>query len=217
MPVPQELAELPYAAHLEPHEGMLAREQEYREVHFKDLALSDCEAANCRVTESAFTGVNFTRGTFGRTRLSDVWCSRTRWVGTDLAETDWFGAVFRDSFFAGVEAYGAKFRQVTFQECKVNTLNLRSATLADVVFDRCDLGEVDFGEATLTNVTFPGSTLRGARFAKAALKKVDFRGAVRLDVVGDCGSLRGAVIDTSQLLALAPALAQTLGILVETP
>ncbi len=215
MPVPQELADLTYAGYLEPFAGQLAREEEYSEIHFSDMEFDDCIAANGRFTESAFTSVAFTNGTFGRTRLSNVWLSRTRWVGTDLTETNWLDAVFLDSFFAGVEAYGAKLRSVTFQECKVDTLHLRSATLQDVVFDRCDLGEVDFGEASLTNVTFPGSRLRRARFVKATLKKVDFRGAAELDVTGECESLRGSVIDSGQLAELAPALAHTLGIIVK--
>lgn len=171
MPAPQDLAALPYAGYLEPFAGRWAREEEYTETHVADTAFDDCEAANGRIAERAFTGVTFTRGTFGRTRLRDVWLSRTRWVGTDLTETDWLDAAVLHSSFAGVEAYGARLRRVTFQECKFNTLNLRAATLQDVVVDRCDLGEVDFGEATLTNVTFPGSRLRRARFVNATLKK----------------------------------------------
>jgi uncharacterized protein YjbI with pentapeptide repeats len=214
-PCPKKLADLPYAGYLERFEGELSRGGEYAEVHFRDAEFDDCEAANGRVTESAFTGVAFTKGTFGRTRLSDVWLSRTRWVGTNLGETQWLDAAFLDSFLAAVAAYGATLRRVTFQECKVDTLNLRSAMVQDVVFDRCDLGDVDFGEATLTNVTFPGSRLRRARFVKATLKQVDFRGAAELDVAGDCAPLRGAVIDSGQLAELAPALAHTLGIVVK--
>ena len=83
------------------------------------------------------------------------------------------------------------------------------------MFDRCELMEVDFGEATLTNLRFPGSRLRRMRFAGAALKKVDLTGATELDVAGGIESLRGAIIDSVQLIDLAPALAVTLGITVK--
>jgi uncharacterized protein YjbI with pentapeptide repeats len=215
MPVVQALADLPYAGYLEHHDGELAPGEQYAEIHVSDAELDGAQAASARFTESAFTGVTFTEGTFRRARLNDVWLSKTRWVGTDLAETEWLDAAFLDSFLAGVAAYGTALRRVTFQECKVNTLNLRSAGLHDVVFDRCDINEIDFGEATLANVTFPGTTLRRARFTGATLTKVDFRGAVELDVPEGAGSLGGAIIDPGQLAELAPALAHTLGIVVK--
>jgi uncharacterized protein YjbI with pentapeptide repeats len=214
MPVPQELAELPYAQYLEPYDGELAPEGDYTGVHVTDAEFEDFDAGNSRVGESAFTGVNFTNGTFARARLSDAWFDRTRWVGTELVETDWREVIVRNSFLAGIEAYGARLRRVTFQECKINMLNLRGTTVQDVVFDRCDLIEVDFGGAALTGVTFPGSTLRRARFTTATLKKVDFREATELDVAAGGESLGGAVIDRGQLADLAPTLAQALGITV---
>lgn len=49
----------------------------------------------------------------------------------------------------------------------------------------------------------------------AVLERVDLRGAVALDLADGHDSLRGAVIDTRQLLELAPALADALGITVK--
>lgn len=215
MPVPQVLEELPYATYLEQFEGDLTREGDYTEVLLADTELEDFDAGGSRVGESAFTGVTFTNGRFLRTRFNDVWCNRTRWVSTNLAEADLRDVSVLGSFLGGVEAYGATLRRVTFQECKINTLNLRGATVQDVVFDRCELTEVDLGQATLTNVTFPGSTVRRMRLGKATLKRVDFRGAAELDMADGCESLSGAVIDSTQLAELAPALAQTLGIVVK--
>lgn len=74
---------------------------------------------------------------------------------------------------AGVQAYEAKLRRVTFRECKVHTLNLRGAALRGVVFDRCELADLDLDGATLTNVSFPGSTARRVSLRTATLTKVD--------------------------------------------
>lgn len=215
MPVPQVLEDLPYARYLEGFDGDLAREGDYTELLFADIEFEDFDAGNSRVGESAFTGVTFTNGRLPHTRINAVWFNRTRWVSINLSEADWLDVTVLGSFFAGVEAYAAKLRRVTFQECKINTLNLRGATVQDVVFDRCELAEVDFGAATLTNVTFPGSTVRRIMLGKSTLKKVDFRGAAELDVASGYESLRGAVIDSTQLAELAPALAHTLGIVVK--
>jgi uncharacterized protein YjbI with pentapeptide repeats len=215
MPVVQVLADLPYAGYLEPHDGELAPGAEYTEIHVEDTELEDCQAAGAHVTESAFTGVTFTGGTFRRGRLHDVWLSKTRWVGTSLAETGLLDVTFLDSYLAGVEAYGATLRGVRFQECKVDTLNLRAAKLRDVVFDRCELKELDLGGSTLSGVAFPGSALRRARFTGATLTNVDLRGTTELDVAEGADSLRGALIDSRQLAELAPVLAHTLGIVVK--
>jgi uncharacterized protein YjbI with pentapeptide repeats len=215
MPVPQELADLPYADYLQPHEGGLGREGELVELRFDEAEYEDFDAGNSRIRESAFTGVSFTDGSFDRARLSDAWFHRTRWVSTSMVDSDWLDVTILDSFLAGVQAHGSRLRRVTFQECKIDTLNLRGAAVRDVVFDRCELRELDFDEATLTNVTFPGSALRRVILGKATLKKVDFRGATELGLVADSQSLQGAVIDSTQLIELAPVLAQALGITVK--
>ena len=215
MPVPQALEDLPYAKYLEEFEGALTRDAAYVEQLFADRELEDTDAGNCRVTESAICRVNFTNGRLLRARFHDVWINRTQWVGTSLAEVDWLDVVVLGSSFAGVEAHGSSLRRVTFQECRIDTLNLRGAKIQDVVFDRCELSDVDLDEAIVSNLTFPESRVRRLRIGKATLKKVDFRGAAELDVASGYDSMRGAVIDSGQLVELAPGLAHSLGIVVK--
>jgi uncharacterized protein YjbI with pentapeptide repeats len=215
MPVPRALDDLPYAGSLEPHHGQLAADGYYDAVHLGNDEFDDCQAGHSRFIECAFTGVSFSGGTLRRSRFNDVWLHGTRWVGTDLAETAWTDATILSSVLAGVESFGAKLRRVVFSECKLNSVNFRTAVLQDVVFDNCVLRDVDWGEATLINVRFPGSTLERAQFAKATMKNVDFRGAPDLGVASGCDAMNGAVIDSGQLMQLAPMLAHTLGITVE--
>jgi uncharacterized protein YjbI with pentapeptide repeats len=212
MPAPQSLEELAYASYLQEHDEPLTYDGNYTEVHLTGVELEGFEAGHAKFIESAFTGVTVTNGGLERTRFSDVWLSRNRWVGVRLADAEWLDVTMLDSALAGVQAYSSRLRRVVFQRCKIDTLNLRGATLADVEFDGCDLTELDCAGATLTNVTFPGSTIRRARFSGAKLKKVDFRGARELDVADGADSLRGAIVDGHQLMELAPALAAALGI-----
>ncbi|HYZ55915.1 MAG TPA: pentapeptide repeat-containing protein, partial [Streptosporangiaceae bacterium] len=69
----------------------------------------------------------------------------------------------------------------------------------------------DFGGATLKRASFPGSRLTRADFSRATLEKVDLRGA-DLEITAGYSSLRGAVINSAQLMAIAPMLARQLGI-----
>ncbi|WP_328471730.1 pentapeptide repeat-containing protein [Actinoplanes sp. NBC_00393] len=214
MRVARDLASLPYARYLQPFTGALEPGDDHSEIHLDDVEVDEAQAGGSRFSESAMTAVTFTGGNFERVRLDDVWISRSRWIGGSWAESGLLNVTILDGVLAGVQAYGATWRRVVVQDCKVDSLNLRGAKLQDVEFRDCDLSEVDFGGATLNGVTFPGTALRRARFGRATVKKLDLRGARELDIAEGWDSLRGAVIDSGQLAEAAPALAQTLGIVV---
>ncbi|MBL7260551.1 pentapeptide repeat-containing protein [Paractinoplanes lichenicola] len=209
------LQDLPYAAHLRPWDTELERDGDYAEVHIDGAEFDEAEASSSRFSECAFTSVTFTGGDFGHVRLDDVWISKSRWIGGGWAEADLMDTSILDGVLAGVQAYGSQWRRVIVRDCKIDSLNLRGARLQDVEFRDCDLSEVDFGQATLAGVTFPGSSIRRARFTKATIKKLDLRGARTLDVAEGWESLRGAIIDSNQLMESAAALAHTLGITVK--
>ncbi|GAA2431433.1 pentapeptide repeat-containing protein [Streptomyces macrosporus] len=212
MPAPRELADLPYAEYLEPFDGRLERERLHDTVHVEGVEFEDADAGLARFTECAFSSVGFVGGRYRRARFNDVWLHTVRWVGADLAETDWLDAEIVSGAFAGVEAFGARMRRVTFFNCKFDSVNVRAAALRDVSFVDCLLRDVDLGGATLTNVAFPGSTLDGVRLEKARMEKVDLRDVAGLRITAGHDALRGAVIGSAQLLDLAPALAHVLGI-----
>ncbi|MFP8902694.1 pentapeptide repeat-containing protein [Streptomyces atacamensis] len=213
-PAPRELADLPYAEYLQPFGGggRLERERTYDTVHFDGETFHDADAGGAGFVESAFTSVEFDGGRYRRTRFNDVWLHTVRWVGADLAETDWTDAEAVSGALAGVEAFEARMRRVTFFNCKFDSVNLRAARLRDVCFVDCLLRDVDFGEAALEGVAFPGSVLDGVRLEKARLARVDLRGAAGLGITAGHDSLRGAIVGAAQLLDLAPALARALGI-----
>ncbi|MGI8336078.1 pentapeptide repeat-containing protein [Actinomadura scrupuli] len=210
----QELSELPFATALVPHDGSWSPDETYDGVHVDGGTLTAAGAVGSRFIECAFTRVTFDGGSFRRSRLSEVWSREVRLVATDLAESDWLDAAFVSTVVAGAQAYNARLRRVTFRGCKIDSVNFRSAGLIDVVFDDCLLRDVDFSGANLERTRFPGSRLSGVDFTKATLKKVDLRGA-QLEISGGYESLRGAIIDTTQLIDLAPTFAQVLGITVK--
>ncbi|MDJ0342543.1 pentapeptide repeat-containing protein [Streptomyces sp. H10-C2] len=211
----EEIADLPYAGLLRPHEGGLEVDERYDTVHFDRLVLEDEKASGAHFLECAITDCTFTGTPMRGARFNDVWAQATRFTGTGLAESSWLDTAFTACALAGIEAYGSVLRRVVFRQCKFDSVNLRSATLQDVVFEDCVLRDVDLGGARLTGVTFPGTRLERVHLARATLKKADLRGAVTLDLADGYESLKGALISTPQLFDLAPALAQTLGITVK--
>ncbi|WP_051939635.1 pentapeptide repeat-containing protein [Phaeacidiphilus oryzae] len=214
-PAARELADLPWAPHLTGFSGELEREGDYDTVLFEGGEHTGADCGNARFVETAFESTGFDAVRFRRARFNDVWLHQVRMVGCDLAETNWLDAEWSGGLLAGLEFYGAPLRRVVFRNCKLDSVNLRTAELREVAFVDCLLREVDFGGATLTDVSFPGSTLERALFQRARLKRVDLREAAALGITSGWEDLRGATISSPQLLDLAPALADSLGLLVQ--
>jgi uncharacterized protein YjbI with pentapeptide repeats len=209
----RELADLPFASVLAPSRDGLAPDGEYDGVHFDQISFDEPQAASSRFIECAFTGVSVQGGRLTRARFSDVWLRDVRLVTTGLAQTEWLDVTLAGSLAAGVEAYGARLRRVTFRGCKLDSVNFRDAALTEVTFEQCELSDVDFGGATLTRAAFPDSRLTRTDFSRTQLAATDLRGA-ELGIIIGPESLRGAIVSTAQLGFLAPLLAQTMGITV---
>jgi uncharacterized protein YjbI with pentapeptide repeats len=215
----RELADLPYAAALTGYTGPWAQDETYDGIHVDggavaDGVVKDMDAPHARFLECALTQVTIEGGSLRRARLNEVWMRDVRFVATDLAESEWLDVTVIGGVLAGAQAHGAHLRRVVVQGGKLDSVNLRSAGLTDVRFENCVLRGVDFAGAELTRVSFPGCRLSDVDLTGVTLTKVDLRGA-ELGITGDSGSLRGAVISTTQLLDLAPFLAAALGITVE--
>jgi uncharacterized protein YjbI with pentapeptide repeats len=210
---PRELADLPYASVLRPHEGGLRSHGEYDGEHFDRLELDDPAAASARFLECAFTGVKMNGGQFRRARFIDVWLQDVQLVTTGLAETSWQDVTITGAVLAGTEAYGAQLSRVTLRGCKLDSVNFRDAKLSDVRLDGCLLRDVDFAGASLTRTVFTDCRLEKTDLSRVTLDQVDLRGA-ELGIIIGPDSLRGAMVTTGQLVMLAPLLAETLGITV---
>lgn len=116
------------------------------------------------------------------------------------------------SAFAGLQFHGAELRRVTFTGCKLDSVNLRASELVDVDFVDCVMSEIDLSGAALENVRFPGCRLNAVKLAGSRLTRVEFQDAVELAVVDGINGLRGASINYTQLLDLAPAFATAAGV-----
>lgn len=215
MTAPQSLAELPFADTLRPFEGKLGAfgEDDYDAVHFDGTVFDEPAVGGGRFMDCAFESVRFEGGRLRGSRFSDVWFHESRLISTDLAHTEWTDAAFVAVGAAGIQAFDAQLRRVVFERCKFDSINLRGARLIEVVFDNCLLRDADFGGAALTKVSFPGSRLIEADFTKAVCEQVDLSGA-QLGITAGFDALRGTMVDSGQLVELAPHLAQSLGITV---
>jgi uncharacterized protein YjbI with pentapeptide repeats len=209
------MAELPYAHRLEPFHGELVRDDDHEGVLFDGCVFEDPDAGGSAFTECALSNLSFDRGRYRRCRFDDVWLHTVRMVGADFAETNWMDVELAAGILAGTEISGSRMRRVTFRNCKFDSVNARMTHLREVFFVDCLLRDVDFAGATLTDVAFPGSTLERVLLDRATFTRVDLREANGLGIASGLDAMSGAIINTGQLLDLAPAFAQLLGITVQ--
>lgn len=91
---------------------------------------------------------------------------------------------------------------------------IEGAQIENVDFEDSVLRGADFQGARLRAVRFAGCQLLETDFTKAKLDRVDLRGS-ELAPAGSLLSMRGAIVDSIQLLELSRPLANELGIRVE--
>ncbi len=175
--------------------------------------LSGQDAGTARFLECRFEGCDLTEVRAPRARFSETGLYAVHGAGLDLSGSTWQDCVVRGGRLGAVALYDAELTRVRFEGCKIDFLNLRGARLRDVQFVDCQLVEPDFAEATLTGVDFSGSRLVAPDLGRATLSKVDLSQALLTSPRG-VASLSGATISRLQLIELADAFADELGITV---
>ncbi len=193
--------------------GVLSPEEDYDGLSFRGLDLASARATSSRFLDCTVEECDLSGAQLAGSRWTDSSLLRVRGVGTELSDASLLDVEVTDARLGAVAAYGSTWRRVTVCGGKIEFLNLRGATLREVRFEDCLLVEPDFGDATLRDVSFSGSTLVGPQFRGATLTSVDLSDARLVEPKG-LTSLRGATVSRVQLLELADAFADQLGITV---
>lgn len=173
--------------------------------------ISHLIAKSFSASEIRLEKVNATQAKLEKTSFSDVVLVNCDLIATALPEASWCRVAIKNSRCSGLQLQPSTLKDVTFTGCKLNLANFRLSKLTNICFADCVLDEADFYAAELQNVVFMNCTLDKTEFSSAKLRRVDFRTSDIIGVKG-IGSLAGAIIDSAQLVTLAPLLASVLKI-----
>lgn len=185
-------------------------------LRFTGTDLTGVHAEGAAVLECVFDSADLSDSGWAGSRWSGSTLRGTRAIGIDLSRTTWNEVTVLDPRWGAVEAFGCSWRQVTVTGGKIDFANLRGSELREVRFVDVMLVGLELAEATLIDVTFEGCTLRDPEFGRARLTRVDLSGAALERPLG-VTSLAGASISRLQLLDLADAFADQLGVHVVDP
>lgn len=186
---------------------------EHERVRIAALATADCEAASGRFSEAQLEDVELDGSKLRDLSMVDVIAERL-----SAANGDWGGATLRrvslgGSRLTGLDLGEAELEDVLFRDCRLEYANFRNSAIEHATFSGCLLRGADFQGARLRAVRFEGCRLAEADFSRAALEAVDLRGS-ELTLAGSLLGLRGAIVDSVQVMELSRPLAAELGISV---
>lgn len=189
----------------------LEAEGDYEALDFVDRdfagqAADDAAFLGCRMERCGLDDVSIRRGRITECHLADVHA-----VNLDVRDSIWRDSLVTGGRIGALTASGATWTAVRLRGGKLNFVDLSASRLTDVVFEGCVIGELDLADAHLQSVRFATCTVDELNVAGARLERVDLSGAA-LRMLRGIGSLRGAVVSETQLLDLAPLLAEHVGL-----
>jgi uncharacterized protein YjbI with pentapeptide repeats len=183
-------------------------------VRLQSAALDGAEAGSGRFEQVYLSEVSFEGAKLRALELVDVSGERV-----SAANGNWGAALLRRVYFhearlTGLDLSEARIEEAHFKSCKLDYANFRHSAIEYATFEDCVLTHADFQGARIYATAFSGCQLADADFSKAELAHVDLRGS-QLALAGSVLGLRGAIVDSLQLIELSPLIAHELGIVVE--
>jgi len=180
---------------------------------FDGLTLETLALGGARIEASRLAGVRAAEADLRGTTISEAIVEQLDVPVVRAARTRWRDVRFEGGRLGSAELYEAEWRSVHFVGCKLGFVKLRGSELRDVQFTDCVVDELDLASTEALRLAFPGTRIRRFDVSRATLRDVDLRGCDIEELAG-VASLRGAVVDSAQLMLLAPLLASEAGIRV---
>ncbi|QBI21615.1 pentapeptide repeat-containing protein [Egibacter rhizosphaerae] len=200
---------------LEPagHGAVPVDEGRYEQVRFDRADWRGVEAAHVEIDAVAFEDVDLTAARLPSARLTDVRLTSSDATNADLDHGTLLRVEIERTKLLGVDCAGAFLTDVRFVDCKLTLASFRFARLRRVEFVDCDLRQATFQGCDLRRTAFAGCELGEVEFSHSTHETTDLRGSRLIDLRG-VDALRGAIVDSAQLVDLAPSLAAGVGLRV---
>jgi uncharacterized protein YjbI with pentapeptide repeats len=168
------------------------------------VTLTDCGIRSATLSEAILRSAQVVDSQVQDGFATTLLASRSAWRGVRLERLR----------VGSAELFDADLVSVALRASKVDDLNARGARWTDVLLEDCVIATLDLAGARLRRVAFDGCRIGTLELSGTTCTHVDLR-TTSIGHVNGLEGLRGATIDTGQLIELAPALARHLGIAVE--
>jgi uncharacterized protein YjbI with pentapeptide repeats len=143
--------------------------------------------------------------------LVDVGAADLDWANERAPRVSLQRVELRQCRLTGADLAEATLRDVTFEDCRIDLVNLRYARLERVVFRDCRMTECDLYESSLKDVLFERCELREGTLSGCKLERVELRGCDLAGVRG-ADALRGARMPWGDVVENAALFASVVGV-----
>lgn len=164
------------------------------------------EWVSCELASCVLASTSWTRARFADTLFDDCDLANAR-----LERSAAHRVVLERSRLTGLDASGSDLLDVDARHATADRSSWRGASVERARFEDCGLASSDWTGARLRDVSFIRCDLTGADFTAATMERVSFEACVLAGLNGVDG-LRGARVDSANLVDLAAMLAGALGI-----
>jgi len=174
---------------------------------YESCAVSHEDLTNQVADQVTFDAVRLSNVTLRNTELTTLRLKDVRFDACDLANAQWYKAVFHRVELVGCRMVGfkageAQLHNTLLRDCQAKLANFRFATFKAVRFEHCDLVDTAFQGADLSGAIFADCDLTNAEMVGVKLVGTDLRGSKLDGVKIGPDDLRGAVVDPAQAVAL---------------
>lgn len=174
----------------------------------------DIEVDGVELSSTRLANLRLTGRRIDRLRMVDVLVEDCELSGVNIPAANLVRVEFRRCRMSGLSAPNLRARHVRYIDCRADGASFRMSNWDSAELSEVDLREADFHAATLAGARFLGCDLTGADFSTAKAAGVALHRST-LEGIRGADSLRGAVINSDQILALAVPLFGALGIVVD--
>lgn len=191
--------------------GAFKAEASLEHCYFDDADLSGKVAGAISLDEVAMKKVSLTNASLDKLAALDVRFINCDFSAARCPEASFQRASISSGRMTGWDCSRGFFKDVEFTDCKLDLANFRFAKFTRVRFMSCVLTDADFISAELRDVSFEDCLLERTEFTQCGMKNVDLRTSQLIDLKG-WQYLKGAIIDSVQLMSAAPYFANELGL-----
>ena len=187
---------------------------QYRDFFIGESDLKELSANRLCFRCAIIRSSDLQKSSLPKLELTDVSLQHVNACNGSWQSCSMFRAEIAGCRLTGIDISASSFQEVLIRDTSLELANFRFSRFKNVCFENCLLREADFQGADLQGVRFRNCDLRMAQMSSARLGGTDFRGSQLDGLYIAPENLRGAIIDTTQLMTLALSLTQAFGIVV---
>jgi uncharacterized protein YjbI with pentapeptide repeats len=169
-----------------------------------DIGFEECALERIRLHEADLTAAS----------LVDVLVSRLDAPVLKAPRMRMRDVRIEGSRIGSAEVYDSSLSSVHITDSRLGFVNLRGSKVTDLLITDCAIEELDLRGASGMRIGFARTTIGTLDLGDSSLTHLDLRGAELHDLDTPDG-LRGAVLDSNQLMALGPVFARHFRVRVE--